>query len=246
MADVSGRENGTGLGPTLMWGTFGRLEAVSTSKKAAAQGGLNADSLAMAESFVFNPEPVHQAREAAAAGGVDAPGNGACAALTFMARALDARAVVEIGTGAGVTGLALFAGMAPDGVLTSIDVDADWQLEARQAFLGAGVAAQRFRLITGVALDVLPKLRDGAYDMVFVNGDKLEYVEYVAQAARLLRAGGVLVLNDALWRNLVADPHNEDDEALIIREALQVVREDDGFTTLIIPLGDGLLAAVKH
>ena len=219
---------------------------MSTSKKTAAPGGLNAESLAMAEGFVFSPEPVHLAREAAVAGGIEAPGNAVCAALTFLARVLNARSVVEIGTGAGVTGLALFAGMAPDGVLVSVDVDADWQLEARQRYLEAGVAPARIRLINKVALEVLPKLLDGAYDLVLINGDKLEFVEYVAQAARLLRSGGVLVLNDALWRNMVADPRNDNDEALIIREALQVVREDDGFTTLLIPLGDGLLAAVKH
>jgi len=207
--------------------------------------GLNSESLDMAENFVYNAEPVRLAREAAAEAGVPVPSNGACALLTFMAQALDAQSVVEIGTGSGVSGLALIDGMALDGVLTSIDVDADRQNEARRAFTAAGVSAQRFRLIAGVALDVLPKLRDGAYDIVFVNGDKLEYVEYVAQASRLLRAGGVLVVNDVLWANKVADPHNDDDEAVIIREALQAVELDDGFTSLIVPLGDGLLAAVR-
>ena len=199
----------------------------------------------MAESFSFTSEPVRQAREAAGAD-VDVPSNGACAALTFLARALNAKAVVEVGTGPGITGLALFAGMADDGILTSLDTDADWQIEARQAFSSAGVASQRFRLIAGVALDILPKLRDGAYDMVFVNGDKLEYVEYVAQATRLLRRGGLLVMNDVLWRNLVADPRADDDQAFIVREALQVVQEDDGYSSLIIPLGEGLLAAIKR
>jgi len=189
---------------------------------------------------------VRMAHETAMHVGAPVPSHGACAALTFLAKAVHARTVVEVGTGPGVTGLALFAGMAPDGILTSIDVDADWQLEARQAFIGAGVPPQRFRLIAGVALDVLPKLRDGAYDLVFIDGDKLEYVEYVSQAAHLLRPGGVLVLNDALWHNLVADSRSDDDEAFIIREALQVVQVDENFTALIIPLGNGILAAVKH
>ena len=93
---------------------------------------------------------------------------------------------------------------------------------------------------------MLPKLRDGAYDMVFVNGDKLEYVEYVAQALRLLRHGGVVVLNDALWKNLVADADNEDDETVIIREALAAVAETEEFTSVLLPVGDGLLAAIKE
>jgi len=199
----------------------------------------------MAENFVFNAEPVRLAREAAIETGTSVLSNGACALLTFIARAINAKTVVEVGTGTGVSGLTLLDGMAVDGVLTSIDVDADQQIEARRAYAAAGVVAQRFRLIAGVPLDVLPKLRDSAYDIVFVNGDKLEYVEYVAQASRLLRSGGVLIVNDVLWANKVADPANEDDEALIIREALQAVELDDALTAVIVPLGDGLLTAVK-
>jgi len=219
---------------------------VTTRKKALPQlAGLNSESLDMAENFVYNAESVRLAREAAIEGGTPVLSNGTCALLTFMARALDAKTVVEVGTGTGVSGLALLDGMAADGVLTSIDVDADRQIEARRAYSAAGMAAQRFRLIAGVPLDVIPKLRDGAYDIVFINGDKLEYVEYVAQASRLLRPGGVVIVNDVLWANKVADPANEDDEALIIREALQAVELDDVLTAVIIPLGDGLLTAVK-
>ncbi len=123
--------------------------------------------------------------------------------------------------------------------------DGERQAAARRAFTGAGIAPQRFRLIASAPLEVLGKLRDGAYDLVFINGDKLEYVEYVAQALRLLRHGGVLVLNDALWHNLVAASDNEDDETLIIREALQSVSETEEFTSTLLPVGDGLLAAVK-
>ena len=207
--------------------------------------GLSSESLDLAESFVFMSEPVRLARENAQDRGLDVPSNGACAALTFLAKTINAKTVVEIGAGPGVTGLALFAGMEPTGVLTLIDIDAEWLGESRLAFTEAGVAPHRFRLITGVARNVMLKLSDGAYDMVLVGGDKLEYGEYVAQAARLLRPGGLLVLADVLWHNLVADPRSDDDEAFIIREALQAVQADDGFTPLIIPLGDGLLVAVR-
>jgi len=199
----------------------------------------------MAESFVYMPESVRLAREAALDNGVDVPSNGACAALTFLAKAVKAKTVVAVGAGPGVTGLALFAGMASDGVLTVIDMDSEWLGEARTAFVAAGIQSHRFRLIAGVARNVMLKLSDAAYDLVLIGGDKLQYVEYVAQAIRLLRPGGLLVLTDVLWQNLVADPRCEDDNAFIIREALQVVQADDSFTSLVIPLGDGLLAAVK-
>ena len=144
-----------------------------------------------------------------------------------------------------MSAVALLEGMAPDGVLTSIDNEAELQLAARQVLTEAGVARARARLIAGDALGVLPKLTDGAYDLVVVDGDPLEYVEYVAQAVRLLRSGGVLALHHALWDGKVADPANEEDEPLIIREALDAVRALEGFTHVLLPVGDGLLVAVK-
>ena len=133
-------------------------------------------------------------------------GSGGAAALTFLAATIGARSVVEIGTGAGVSGLHLMAGMAPDGILTSIDVEAEHHRAAKKAFTEAGIGPTRTRLINGRALDVLPRLTDGAYDLVFVDGAKTEYPQYVAEALRLLRPGGVLVVDGALAGDKVADP----------------------------------------
>ena len=137
-------------------------------------------------------------------------GRGRRRALTFLAKVVRAKAVVEIGTGSGVSGLALFAGMQPDGILTSVDIEPEHQQAARQAFLAVGIPTQRFRLIAGAALSVLPRLSDGAYDMVFVDADKVEYAEYVEQGLRLLRRGGVLAVDNALWHDRTADGSNID------------------------------------
>lgn len=207
---------------------------------------LDRRSIAYAEDFVPAPDQVRTARENAVASGAPAPSNGVTTALAFLARTLDAKAVVEIGTGTGATGLALHAGMNPAGVLTSIDSEVDWQLDARQAFRDHKIASQRFRLIAGQPMEVLNNLRDAAYDIVLVNTDKLAYVEYVAQAQRLLRVGGLLLVNDALWQGLVADPADESDESVIIREALAAVIESEAFTACLLPVGEGLLAAIKN
>lgn len=207
---------------------------------------LDKRSLGYAEDYVPAPDHVRAAREDAVSAGVPAPSNGVTTALTFLAKVLDAKAVVEIGTGTGATGLALFEGMSPQGVLTSIDPEVGWQLAAKQAFRDHQITSQRFRLIAGRPLEVLNNLRDAAYDLVLVNAEKLEYVEHVAQAERLLRPGGVLVLNDALWRGLVADPGDESDESVIIREALEAVNESEVLTPCLLPLGEGLLVAVKR
>src|SRR5690348_14201175 len=124
------------------------------------------------------------------------PGTGA--ALRLLAAASGARAVVEIGTGTGVSGLWLLAGMRPDGILTTIDVEAEHQRMARRIFIEAGFSPSRTRIISGRALDVLPRLADGAYDLLFVDGNPDEYAATVAEALRLLRPGGILALNGAL------------------------------------------------
>lgn len=186
-----------------------------------------------------------KARESAGPLGVAPVGRGTATTLTFLARVILARAVVEIGTGSGVSGLALFAGMTDDGVLTSVDIEAEHQQVAREAFIEAGIPNRRFRLIAGPALTVLPKLSDGAYDLVLIDADKLEYAEYVEQALRLLRHGGLMAIDNVFWHDRIADPNNTDDETITIREALEAITENEDLLSTLLPVGDGLLVAVK-
>ena len=159
---------------------------------------------------------------------------------------LDARAVVEIGTGTGVSGLWMLRGMRPDGVLTSVDTEAEHQRLAKETFTEAGIPSQRARLIPGAALEVLPRLTDGHYDLVFADGDKQEYPEYLSEALRLLRPGGVVAFDNALWHDQVADPSQRDPETVALRGVVQAVREDERVVSVLLPVGDGLLAAIKR
>lgn len=203
-------------------------------------------SWAYAEGFLVEDQHAEAARArgeslgavpvAAAVGGL----------LRTLAAAIGAHAVVEIGTGGGVSGLWLLAGMPSHGVLTTIDVDAEHQRAAKEAFAAAGVTHQRTRVITGRAQDVLSRMTDGAYDLVFVDGAKSEYPDYVAAATRLLRSGGVLVMDNMLWHDQVADPAARDDRTRTLRDLGKSLREDEAFATTLLPVGDGLLVAVKR
>ncbi len=173
-------------------------------------------------------------------------GSGGGAALRFLASVLDARAVVEIGTGTGVSGLWLLRGMRPDGVLTTVDTEAEHQRLAKKTFTEGGIPPQRARLIPGSALDVLPRLTDGHYDIVFCDGDKQEYPEYLAEALRLLRPGGVVVFDNALWHDRVADPAQRDAETVAIRELGRSVADNENLVPVLLPVGDGLLLAQKR
>jgi predicted O-methyltransferase YrrM len=199
-----------------------------------------------AESFLPEDEALATARSRGEQMGAPplAPVSGA--ALCFLAAAMAARHVVEIGTGAGVSGIWLLRGMAPDGVLTSIDVEAEHQRLARRSYTEAGIPANRVRLINGRALDVLPRLTDGAYDLVLCDAEKTEYADYLAEALRLLRPGGVVVFDNALWHDRVADPSVRDAATTVVRELGATVRDDERLVPVLLPVGDGLLAAVKR
>lgn len=186
-----------------------------------------------------------QARARAEEVGVVPISPGAGATLAFLASLVEARSVVEVGTGTGVSGLHLLRGMRPEGVLTTVDTEGEHQRLAKQGFVEAGIASQRVRLIPGPALDVLPRLTDGHYDLVFCDGDKAEYAAYLKEALRLLRPGGVVVFDNALWHDKVADPSQRDEETVAIRELGRDVAEHEDLVSVLLPVGDGLLAAKK-
>ncbi|MEJ7832363.1 MAG: O-methyltransferase [Nocardioides sp.] len=199
-----------------------------------------------AETYVAEDEVLAAARARAEEVGVVAIGSGGGAALRFLASVIEARAVVEIGTGTGVSGLWLLRGMRADGVLTTVDIEAEHQRLARESFTDEGIAPQRVRTIAGSALDVLPRLTDGHYDIVFCDGDKAEYSAYLKEALRLLRPGGVVVFDNALWHDRVADPAHRDEETVAIRDLGKEVAEHEGLVATLLPVGDGLLLAKKE
>jgi predicted O-methyltransferase YrrM len=199
-----------------------------------------------ADGYVAEDPLLTAAREHAVEVGLAAVSPAAGAALRLIAAATAARAVVEVGTGTGVSGLWLLRGMRPDGVLTTIDVESEHQRVARQVFAAAGFAPSRTRIITGRAADVLPRLADGAYDLVFVHHNRLELASAVAAAARLLRPSGVLVLGGAWGLGRIADPTARDPETVALREVLKAMREEDGWLPAFLPTADGLLCAVRR
>ncbi len=168
------------------------------------------------------------------------------AVVRFVAAAIGARSVVEIGTGCGASGIWLLRGMRPGAVLTTVDVEPEHQRLARAAYLVAGFAASRYRLIGGLALDVLPRLADGAYDLVFCDADRLENGEYLTAAMRLLRPGGIVVFNGVLPGSSATERLPTDAEMTAAAELREQVRKDERLIPLLLPVANGLLAAAKQ
>jgi predicted O-methyltransferase YrrM len=119
--------------------------------------------------------------------------------------------------------------MRPGAILTSVDIEPECQRLARKVFQQAGFATNQARLILGWALEVLPRLTDGGYDMVFCDADPDGYCEYLPIGLRLLRPGGIIAFDDAELATELADS----------------VFSDEQLVPIMLPIAGGLLAAVK-
>jgi len=201
---------------------------------------------AYCEDFIPEDEVLRRARDIAEALGCVPVLPGAGAALRAMARAVNAKTVAEIGTGAGVSAVYLLQGMHPDGILTSIDVEPENQKAARTTIAEAGFRPERVRMISGAALDVLPRLTDGGYDLVLIDAVKSEYPAYLEHTLRIVRAGGVIAIDNALWHSKVPDPAQRDHNTTGVRETLKAVRGNEDLTSVLLPSGDGLLVAIRR
>ncbi|CAB4960985.1 MAG: methyltransferase domain-containing protein [Actinobacteria bacterium] len=206
-------------------------------------GPVSPATWAYAEGWLFDSEEVQEARLLAREVGITPVSHATASLLTLLATLVGAGAIVEIGTGTGVSGAALLHGMAPDGVLTSIDLEAEHQRSARDTFAALGYDHVRARLITGRALEVLPRLSDQAYDIVFVDGDKGEYPAILAQAGRLLRVGGLVIFDQVLADAGIADPLRHDTDLTALRHVARSLRDEDHWMPALLTVGRGLLVA---
>lgn len=196
------------------------------------------------EAFITERDDIAVLRENSAELGIDAVSAATGAQLALVAAAASPESIVEIGTGLGVSGLWLMSG-APEASFTSIDSEADYQQVAKAALIEAGIAPNRVRLITGAASQVLPRMNDASYDLVFVDADPESVIEYVEHGIRLARTGGVILVAHALWRGKVADPAQRDEPVGAFRSLLGMLSESSAVTAALSPVGDGLLQLVK-
>lgn len=164
--------------------------------------------------------------------------------IAVLAAATNARSIVEIGTGAGVSGLWLLRG-APQAVLTTIDNEPEHLAAARQAFSEAKVPSTKARFITGRASDVLPRMNEASYDIVLVDADPENVIAYVAHGLRLVRDGGIVLVPRVLVGGRAADPVQRDEITSAYRSLVQETQESSAVLATVSPAGEGLLQLVS-
>lgn len=176
--------------------------------------------------------------------GVEPVSSAVAAELGLLSSLSNARQICEIGTGVGVSGLAMLM-TNPQAHLTTIDIESEHLHAAREQFTEAGIAAARVRAISGDALTVLPRLNVNSYDIVLVDADPMNMLEYVEHALRLLRPGGLVLIPRALWNGNVSDPAVRDAITQDFRTLLDEMSSSDAVHAVLTPAGDGLLVVTK-
>ena len=189
---------------------------------------------------VVEPDAIARARVHAMELGAAPISPAVGAQCAVIAAATGARSIVEIGTGAGVSGLWLLRG-APKAVLTSIDNEPEHLAAARSAFQDARVAPTRARFIAGRAADVLPRMNEAAYDVVLVDADPENVIEYVEHGLRLVRAGGTVLIPRVLAGGRVADPVQRDAVTVAYRSLIQETQQSPAVLAALSSTGEGLL-----
>ena len=186
------------------------------------------------------PESIERARARAVEIGADPISAAVGAQIAVVTAATAALNIVEIGTGAGVSGLWLLHG-SPRATLTTIDNEPEHLAAARTAFTEAKVPPARARFITGRAADVLPRMNEASYDIVLVDADADGVIEYVEHGLRLVRAGGTVLVPRVLAGGAVADPVRRDAVTSAYRSLIQETQSSLAVLGALSIVGEGLL-----
>lgn len=197
-----------------------------------------------AEQYPAESDATVAARRLSLELGIEPVSRSVAAHLSGYATVMQARAICEIGTGVGVSGLSLLR-HAPQATLTSIEIEPEHLREARATFANAGVAASRLRLIEGDARHVMPRLNLAAYDLVLIDADPAQILEHFEYALGVVRPGGMVAVPSAFAHGRVPDPASRDAQTQAMRDLLAIVAESPAIAPALSPAGDGLLTLVR-
>jgi len=165
--------------------------------------------------------------------------------MAMLVRLLEARRILEIGTFTGYSSTAMALALPADGRITCCDVSREWTDIAQQAWLDAGVA-HKVELRLAPATETLAALDDASFDLAFIDADKPNYDAYYEGCLRVVRPGGLILIDNVLWSGDVADPSVDNDNVQAIRALNEKIAADERVDHVLLPLADGLTMARRR
>lgn len=169
--------------------------------------------------------------------------------LRLLVELVGARRIIEVGVFTGYSSLSMALALPEDGQIIACDVNEEWTSIASRYWEAAGVA-EKIDLRLAPALETLDELvaqgASGSFDLAFIDADKENYGNYYERSLALLRTGGLIIVDNALWDGRVADHAVTDHETQAIRALNELASSDPRATSSLIPVGDGVLLARKR
>lgn len=165
--------------------------------------------------------------------------------MTILVRAVGARRALEIGTFTGYGAIAIARGLPAEGVVVTCERKEEWAAIARRYFDEAGLS-ERIELRLGPALETLGQLPESElFDFAFIDAEKTEYLDYYEECLRLLRPGGLVMLDNVFLGGEVVDPEADRDAVRTMRELNDRIATDERVEAAMLGVSDGITIAVK-
>ncbi len=163
--------------------------------------------------------------------------------LSMLSKMIQPKRILEIGTYTGYSALCLAEGLASDGKLVTIDVNEELANRV-QAYFDASEYSAQIQYLLSPALDVIPTLNE-TWDLVFIDADKQNYIEYYELILPLMRPGGFVILDNVLWSGKVVDQDKNDKDTVLLRKLNALIHDDLRVEEVLLPIRDGLMIARK-
>jgi predicted O-methyltransferase YrrM len=165
--------------------------------------------------------------------------------IRILLRLIKAEQVIEVGTYAGYSAMALALGIEPDGHVVSLEINPEHAALAKK-LLSASEIGQRVEVVEGDAAQILPSMPDAAFDAAFIDADKANYGLYLKECMRLLRPGGLLMVDNAFAYGKLLAKEEVKDDVWAIRAFNTLMSRQKNVRSLIVPMGDGMWVGVKE
>jgi predicted O-methyltransferase YrrM len=163
--------------------------------------------------------------------------------LEMISRMINPSHILEIGTFTGYSAICLAKGLKPDGMLITVEANDELAEFTQSYFTKAGVDS-KITMITGRLQDVASTMNE-EFDLVYIDGDKREYIEYYNLIVEKVRPGGFIIADNALWGGKVLDKNTKDPQAAGIIEFNEMIRKQKNIENIILPLRDGVMIIRK-
>ena len=163
--------------------------------------------------------------------------------LSMLSKMIQPKRILEIGTYTGYSALCLAEGLKMDGKLVTIDVNEE--LAARvQSYFDESSFSKQISYVISPALEVIPSLNE-TWDLVFIDADKQNYIEYYEMVLPLVKSGGYIILDNVLWSGKVTDSQKNDKDTVLLRKLNTLIHTDERVEEVLLPIRDGLMIARK-